>query len=395
MKDFTNLYEARAAKVADPEAAMLTDYLKNYFAEKHHNKIVSSLVHPIDKECYKKIKKYYSEVPTEDKKGTKWFTVIPDENADFEPFLVSIKNMTWRVPTDKELYGKTSSAKGKELIKICEFCSNSVGEPFSTATECNEKVMRQTEAYQLCYILKEYAKVKKAGSTGWYTLTLFNFLHHSEVSESQVLNVISINPQTKQYAWGVRSDIPANNIMDMYLYSMISTRLVDGARYNMYSKDQGPMFMWGAVYNYMTKIFKKAAPSKMKKKDKNWVEFGLADWGKLRTTSKERFFINIKTLEYVSMEDMSKIELDLSTSRIEAEIFKLKNSSRGTISDELNDYIHKNFKRVDTNDTAGRKWCRVVRSGNDEKYGSFMVSFDTKEYRGRTFDEFYGGGIVD
>lgn len=392
MKDFTNLYEARVSKVTNPEAVMLTDYLKNYFVEKLHNKIVNNLVHPIDKECYEKIKKYYNEVPAEDKKGTKWFTVIPDENADFEPFLVSIKNMTYRVPNDKELYGKTSSAKGKELVKICEFGGDSSG---SRPIECNEKLMRWIDVYKLCYILKEYTKVKKAGSTGWYTLTLFNFLNYNEVTESQVLNVISINPQTKQYAWGVRSDIHTNSIMDMYLYSMISTKLIDGVSYNTYSKDDGPMYMWGAVYNYMTKIFKKVAPSKMKKNDKSWVEFGLADWGKYRVTSKERFFINIKTLEYVSMEDMDKIKLDLSTSRIEAEIFKLKNSSRATISDELDDYIRKNFKKIESDDTIGRNWCRVVRDGNDEKYGSYMVSFDTKEYRGRTFDEFYGGGIVD
>lgn len=55
----------------------------------------------------------------------------------------------------------------------------------------------------------------------------------------------------------------------------------------------------------------------------------------------------------------------------------------------------RNYKRVDENDTKGRTWYKVYWEGTDCKYGAFMISPDTKEYRNTTFSEFYGGGVVD
>jgi hypothetical protein len=64
------------------------------------------------------------------------------------------------------------------------------------------------------------------------------------------------------------------------------------------------------------------------------------------------------------------------------------------ISDNTADYIFKNFTKA-SGPGSGRKWHKVCRKGNDWKYGHFYVSIETKEYRNATFDEFYGGGIVD
>ena len=53
------------------------------------------------------------------------------------------------------------------------------------------------------------------------------------------------------------------------------------------------------------------------------------------------------------------------------------------------------YKRVDENDTKGRTWYKVYWEGTDCKYGAFMVSPDTKEWRNTTMSEFYGGAVVD
>ena len=69
-------------------------------------------------------------------------------------------------------------------------------------------------------------------------------------------------------------------------------------------------------------------------------------------------------------------------------------SSRICIPSEYKNEIS-TYTRVDENDTKGRTWYKIYYTGTDSKYGAFMVSPDTKEYRNTTMSEFYGGGIVD
>ena len=64
------------------------------------------------------------------------------------------------------------------------------------------------------------------------------------------------------------------------------------------------------------------------------------------------------------------------------------------LSDELADYIEANYKEV-TDDYPKGTWYKVCRRGNDYKYGSYMIEPNLMLWRGQTFDEFYGGGIVD
>jgi hypothetical protein len=61
------------------------------------------------------------------------------------------------------------------------------------------------------------------------------------------------------------------------------------------------------------------------------------------------------------------------------------------ISTEMNDFIKKNY----TEGNSEGKFYKVYREGNDAKYGHYMINPQTMKWRGSTFDEFYGGGIVD
>ena len=61
------------------------------------------------------------------------------------------------------------------------------------------------------------------------------------------------------------------------------------------------------------------------------------------------------------------------------------------ISEEMDKFIKKNYKEGDSKG----KFYKVYREGNDAKYGHYMINPHTMHWRDSTFDEFYGGGIVD
>ena len=67
------------------------------------------------------------------------------------------------------------------------------------------------------------------------------------------------------------------------------------------------------------------------------------------------------------------------------------------ISAELCEFIGENYTLVE-NDYAeknGGNWHKVYPSGRDSKYCCFMIEPEQMLRRSVTFDEFYGGGIVD
>ena len=61
------------------------------------------------------------------------------------------------------------------------------------------------------------------------------------------------------------------------------------------------------------------------------------------------------------------------------------------ISEEMDRYIRDNY--TEGNDDG--KFYKVYRRGNNSKYGHYMINPITKHKRSSTFDEFYGGGIVE
>lgn len=65
------------------------------------------------------------------------------------------------------------------------------------------------------------------------------------------------------------------------------------------------------------------------------------------------------------------------------------------LSEDEHAFIDANFKEVDQNDYAGRKWRKVHRAKYDSKYGAFMICLDTDQWRNTTMEEFYGGAVVD
>lgn len=65
------------------------------------------------------------------------------------------------------------------------------------------------------------------------------------------------------------------------------------------------------------------------------------------------------------------------------------------ISPELHKHIRNTFRKVDNNNRAGRVWYKVYNWECDSKYGAYMISIETQEWRNTTISEFYGDAVVD
>ena len=80
------------------------------------------------------------------------------------------------------------------------------------------------------------------------------------------------------------------------------------------------------------------------------------------------------------------------------EIKEIKETLKsGKIEFEYSDYkkIINACKEIDCEQIGNKKWYSIRKKGNDPKYGTLKICLDTMEWRGRSFDEFYGGGVVD
>jgi hypothetical protein len=346
------------------------------------SKIKTIFVHPIDQLKYNEIVENYTQVATEDKKGTKWFIFVPDDTADFKPIAISLKNHTWRIPTDKELYTKTSSAMGKDVKKL-------IGE----YDRGDDKLVTLVHYPTLLYFMNEYTKVSTPGTNGWYTFSIMSVSDVRKFSSisNQSMNVFSINPSTREYVFGWRKDIPAKTGEEICYWTWFSEAMWDVIHGVSYM--HGMVGVWGKVYEYLTTVLLPVASVSVPKRSE-WSELCVMDWGSFRPTDK-KFLVHPETLALCPLD--KTVGVDTSTSGIELEINALlkQRYPGGSISDELCDYIMKNYTKVERAGDSSKKWYKVYRRGNDSKYGSFMVCFDSEEWRNRTFDEFYGSGIVD
>ncbi len=73
-------------------------------------------------------------------------------------------------------------------------------------------------------------------------------------------------------------------------------------------------------------------------------------------------------------------------------ITKVKVWRDGELTEEENRFIDKNYTKASSTDGD---FYGVLKIGNDYKYGRYFIDPVNMTWRGTTFDEFYGGGIVD
>lgn len=69
----------------------------------------------------------------------------------------------------------------------------------------------------------------------------------------------------------------------------------------------------------------------------------------------------------------------------------------GQIEFEYLDYrkIINSCKEINCEQVENKKWYSIRNKGNDPKYGTLKICLDTMEWRGKSFNEFYEGCVVD
>lgn len=67
-----------------------------------------------------------------------------------------------------------------------------------------------------------------------------------------------------------------------------------------------------------------------------------------------------------------------------------------SMSEDMVNWLFKHYTEVEASaENLAYKWETACRAGNDWKYGRFKVCREKMLWRGLTFSEFYGNGIVD
>ena len=294
---------------------------------------------------------------------------VPDENGSFKPFAFSSAHFVYRIPPFKELAGTTESALQKRIDKI----SRAVRNP---AIMCDNGWN-----IPLAGVAALYDKVDICSGSGWYVLSC-----HSSQNESYDI-IFSINPSKKQWCYGC----PDNTIPKQFLVDKCHVREAWSslcyAITNAYGRNLGEPNINKKDFDQLKGYLKEVNPVNTKNQE-DWVKIKV--WEGRWSNHIFDIWVDKTNLTYMMGDKFG----DDQATKIKKEIHEIRKGN-GRISKETHNYIMTNYKEVPRNDVKGRIWYRVYTPGGDSKFGRYMVSLDTKEYRSQTMDEFYDGGIVD
>ena len=246
----------------------------------------------------------------------------------------------------------------------------------------------------------EYTYVESPSSmnSDWYTFGYYTY-------RPTKMEFISCNYNTKEWTFKPNSNIPTN-IVNNYTVSQVFLNIGNFIVYNLKRELQR---CFKSQYNEIKhlidiKVLKVGDIYDLKKNPKDWIKINVETFVGGKYIVDSYFYINMKRFEILTKEFLDYFGLNttnttnININDIKAEIKAIQNYryNQASISKELDEYIKNNYKKIDRkNYTSNDRWFKVHKAGNDAKYGSYMVCFDTKEWSQKTFDDFYGGGIVD
>lgn len=354
----------------------------------------------LDNDTYNDIIQLYEEVPSEQKKGTKWTVIAPNEESNFEPMAVAPHKGIYRKFNDKtckEILGTTLSAwekrlkKTENLYKKYKLSNGWLAEPLYSGF--------QLVLYFMFSSLSGYKLVKSVPSgKDWYTIGLLADWR------TKKYDYVSYNPNTKEWAYGMNSNIPSRFKANPEGARSVSRHFLSAVT--------DPKYVWTFDQEYIDKVLKQTNIEDYKSNKSDFISVTLGKWNLSRDNyNKSKIYINGKNFTYIRDTILGLDSADIKSSKsvkikrtgvdVIAELNAIKDSgdtkSLHRISEPTADYVYNvytNVKPIPAN-INGKTWFKVCREGNDVKYGSYYICIDTMERRNSTFDEFYGGGIVD
>lgn len=354
-----------AKKLVDTETKQFCNNLKQIHGRTYATEI--------DDDLAQEIQDWLTEIPSEDKQGKQWALFIPNADSSFKPICVSYKHCVWRYANTKDICNATDSAIEKRLKTYIK-----------SIQDYSELMITSFGNVSKFWFMINYDKVYSISGSGWITL--------AEISAcNKPYTMISFNMDKKVWCYGC----PNGRVPDEFRVGTYSVKRewVDLGNALLYEPtiDGGCHFLSEKSFTQVKNFLSHGSVDSYKKSPNDWVEIGVCRNG---LQVNYRVYINKKDLSYLTQNDITLSDPKIIKS-YEQELDRLSKGVGGIISDETMDYIHKNFKEVNSNDTIGRTWVTVRRKTGDSKYGRIKVSVKTKEWRGLSFDEFYGGGIVD
>lgn len=300
----------------------------------------------IDPDTINKIKSTFTKVDDNDTKGRRWRLAI-DNTFSGETIMVALTTGEWRYQEEP----KKSQEKKEEKLLIEEFQKYKDCKDFGPAIY----------THKLLYIFRNFEKVDNPSSS-WSRA----FLCHE-----RKWYALRIDLNSKK--WGF------DNCSDPELMAKVSWTVT--ANVNL-PTGRERYHCDGEVVNYVKKNFTKVY---------DYDE--TLDWGRIGWGSQDNSDIMacLATKEYreISWKDGSKNNEDL----IEKELDKIKTYKYGAFG--LSELCHKYIKSEFTHseNSRGGKWYKVYYG--DSKYGRYMINIEDKLWRETSFDEFYGGAVVD
>lgn len=294
----------------------------------------------LNPDVFNRIKSEFVEVGPNEKLGRSNLFI---NNETFEILAVGLAQGVWRVAEEKDLWKGSLKSVEKDFNKEFEMDYGQSGPAI----------------YNKYYLYRNFEKVNDGIlSKGWKRAFIDIY------GQNTPGRLVLINFDKKQWKYDLSY---TGNVKDLFW--------TGAAVNNSEFSKKHPLSI-----SYYSAVMNRCTPGK-NDGSKNWVE--------VKFDNRRSLYINLHTLQYSNSKYTSQSDID--------DQLKELNNTRwpnSSISDELADYIKKEFKKAPDNDTNG-KWIKVHRAGSDSKYGSFMINIDRKLWRNTSFDEFYGGGVVD
>lgn len=307
----------------------------------------------IDNTMFQNIQDTFEQVHPEEKKGTQWKLVIDGSFLD-KMMMVSVKKGIWRYAMDKEIYGKTVKNFEKDFVKkLTEYDNLKFADDFGVTLWGGHKF----------FLINEYVKVNSPDPS-WR-------LAFTDIDGECLPIRVDINGQQ----WGFDKNKKDAEIRQRTASALASNANLAGHKTRYHVADE--------VMKYIYNNFKEVGDDY--DDTLTWSRMG---WG---AESNNDIMVcgATKQWRHISWKDTSNSsEMDKALKDI------VKRSKYGAycLSEELYKYIKSTFDQ-DLTGTVMGKWYTVYY--NDSKYGRFMINIDKKLWRKPSFDEFYGGGVVD
>jgi hypothetical protein len=311
-----------------------------------------------DPNLFDEIKGKFEQKQTEEKLGR---TVFVRNSSTYELIMVNPNHCLWKIPTDKELFGKTEKNMEKEL-------RNSI-DSFNWGDHFGPFIYES----QMYFIYKYFKKVQDGTiSKGWHRFIL---------SMRDSYDIILVNFDKREWKYDSSTD-------DAYLVWRTGSMLKSW--YDWYQKHDSDYYDTYVrperrFMDYLSNVFTKVAFDE--NDGKEWFKghrgFETCMYCMDDMTCRDIHWTDIK-----SEQDLLQEIKDLEKTQ------KKYPGYPDSVSKELYDYIKKNFTNAGYQ-REGKGWQKVSIKGCDSKFSRFMLNTRKRQYGDVTMDEFYGGGIVD